>query len=78
MTNKLRYSQHCADEKRIPVFSQDWWLDAACGHDWDVCIVEKDNQVVASMPYMVEKKYGFISLKQPRLTPRLGPWFKPF
>jgi hypothetical protein len=79
LSNKERYSQHCIAEASIPLFSRDWWLDAVCEgeENWDVAIVEKGGIVVASMPYYIKKKYGFVGLSQPRLTQILGPWLKP-
>lgn len=42
MGNKSKYRNLCAVEKNIPIFSQDWWLDAVCGEEnWDVIIIEK-------------------------------------
>ena len=47
MTNKEKYYTFCDIEKTIPIFSQAWWLDAVCGDDWDVCLVEKGNEIYA-------------------------------
>jgi lipid II:glycine glycyltransferase (peptidoglycan interpeptide bridge formation enzyme) len=77
MSNKERYRLFCEQEKTIPIFSQAWWLDSICGESWDVCFVEKSGEVVASMPYMVKKRYGLTLLTQPKLTQNLGPWIKP-
>lgn len=75
MDDKKKYRKLCGVEKTIPIFSRDWWLDAACGNDnWDVIIVEKSGSIVASMPYQIEKKYGFCFSWMPRLTQKLGPW----
>lgn len=77
MTNKQKYRSHCETEKTIPIFSQAWWLDATSGEEWDVCLVENDNRILASMPYVTKKHYGFVELSQPPLTQKLGPWLKP-
>lgn len=77
MSNKLRYIALCEDEKRIPFFSQAWWLSAACGDDWDVALVEKGGEIIASMPYMVKNRYGYTILSKPKLTPNIGPWLAP-
>ena len=77
MDNKEKYRQLCKKETSIPIFSRDWWLDATAGIDnWDVVLVEKGGEVVASMPYMISKRYGFKCLCQPILTQKLGPWLK--
>lgn len=78
MNKKALYSRLCEQEKTIPIFGQAWWLDSVCGEDnWDVCLVEKNNQVLASMPYNIKKRYGLTLLSLPPLTQTLGPWFRP-
>jgi hypothetical protein len=55
MSNKEKYRLLCKNEKSIPIFSQDTWLDYTCGNDWDVCIITENNKIVASMPYFFKK-----------------------
>lgn len=56
-SNKDKYRDLLETETTIPIFSRDWWMDAVCGEDnWDVLLVEKDNEIVASMPYYKKKK----------------------
>ena len=76
--NKRKYRELCRNEHSIPIFSRDWWLDAAAGeNNWDVIICEdKDKNVVASLPYLIKKKYFLCSLSMPALTKYLGIWFK--
>lgn len=74
---KEKYRQFCEVEETIPIFSQAWWLDAVAGDSWDVCMVEKGDQILATMPYVVKKKFGLTLLTQPKLTQTLGPWLKP-
>ena len=72
-----KYRALCVREPSIPLFSQAWWLDAAAGDDgWDVVLVEKDDQILASLPYVKKKRYGFTLLTQPPLTQNLGPWLR--
>ncbi len=77
MKNKLIYREFCEQEETIPIFSQAWWLDSVCGDAWNVCLVEKGGEIVASMPYIIKNRYGFTLLSQPALTQNLGPWLKP-
>ncbi len=73
MTNKERYRKLCATEQTIPLFSQDWWLDEVCGCKyWDVLLVLKGDNIVASMPVYIPHK-GIISM--PCYTQTMGPWF---
>ena len=78
MLNKEKYRAHCAVEKSIPIFSQAWWLDSVCGDDWDVCLVEKGGEIVASMPYHIKRRHGLVLIIQPPLTQNLGPWMKEY
>lgn len=75
--SKEKYRELCRVEATIPVFSRDWWLDAVCGDAWDICIVEKGDRIVASMPFYRKKRFGFRLLSQPPLTQTLGPWLRP-
>lgn len=78
MSNKKQqYKQLCAQEASIPLFSQDWWLDAAVGgHNWDVAVVENHDTIVASMPYLRNKRIGLRISTLPPLTYCLGPWLR--
>jgi len=72
-----KYRAYCAHEPSIPLFSQAWWLDAAAGEDgWDVALVEKSDTLMAAMPYVRRRRYGFTILGQPALTQTLGPWLR--
>ncbi len=52
-------------------------MDATVGEGrWDVALVEKGDTVVATMPYVQRKRYGFTLLGQPALTQNLGPWLR--
>jgi hypothetical protein len=47
MTNKDKYRQLCSKETSLPLFSRDWWLDAACGETlWDVLLVEEKEKIL--------------------------------
>jgi hypothetical protein len=76
ITRKEKYRLLCKSEKTIPIFSRDWWLDAVCGDDWDVCLVEKGGAVVATMPYFKKTSFGMVVITQPKLTQTLGPWLR--
>jgi len=77
LNNKNRYRQFCQTEPSIPIFSKDWWLDAVCGEEnWDVLIVEKGGNIVATMPYYIKHKMGLKLMVQPLLTQHMGPYIK--
>ena len=77
MTNKEKYKIFCEKENNIPIFSKSWWLDCVCGtQNWDVAIVEKGGEVMASMPYYYTKKSIFNIITMPKLTQTMGPYIK--
>jgi lipid II:glycine glycyltransferase (peptidoglycan interpeptide bridge formation enzyme) len=79
MLNKKEYKEFCINNKKIPIFSKDWWLDAVCGEgNWDVIIIENGGKIVATLPYYIKKseklKYKMITM--PQLTQKLGIYIK--
>ena len=72
MTPKDLYRTLCAEEKEMPVFLRDWWLDAACGDDWDVLLYEKNGKLLAAMPLFVPCKR---LITMPHYTQMMGVWF---
>lgn len=77
MNNKEKYIEFCNSEIDIPIFSKNWWLDAVCQNEsWDVVLVEKNNKIISSMPYLISKRRMFLILGMPRLTQKLGPYIK--
>lgn len=72
MSHKESYRQICAKHKDIPLFLQDWWLDAVCS-DWDAAIVMNGAHLAGIWPYRTEQKLGISFFRNPVLTPYLGP-----
>ena len=63
MNNKAKYNIFC-EKNYIPIYSKPWWMDAVCGpENWDVWLYEKGNNILAAMPYYMEKrgKYQYIT-----------------
>jgi len=77
MTNIEKYRQLCEHETSIPIFSKAWWLDSVASGDWDVVLVEKGDQILVSLPFVVRKRLGLTVLTMPPLTQTLGPWLRP-
>lgn len=75
---KNRYRALCASQPGMPIFDRDWWLDAVCGgaEHWDVLLVERGGEIVASMPYVKRKKALFQMISMPPLTLTLGVWIR--
>lgn len=76
--DRQSYRRLCQSGAGLPIFSQAWWLDATCGPEgWDVAVVERQEEILAALPYRQRRRMGFIVLDQPRLTQTLGPWLRP-
>ena len=78
ISTKDKYRAHCKTEPSIPIFSKDWWLDAVCDKDnWDVVVVEKGGQIIATMPYCMAKRRGMHIVTMPKLTQTMGLRLRP-
>lgn len=76
MNQKELYRIICKEDSAvIPVFAQSWWLDAVCDavDDWQVELALKGEQLIGAWPYLLKEKFGMLLLRNPRLTPYLGP-----
>jgi lipid II:glycine glycyltransferase (peptidoglycan interpeptide bridge formation enzyme) len=77
MTNIEKYRKFCNEDKAIPLYSRDWWLDVVSDEGtWDVALVEIDNRIVASMPFYLKKKAFFSVITLPKLTQTMGPYIQ--
>jgi hypothetical protein len=76
--NKDVYRLACEREPDIPLFSRPWWLDATAGElGWDVALIhDQGGNILASMPYTDERRYGLRMSSQPPFTQVLGPWIR--
>lgn len=73
--NKDKYRLLCNTENSFPLFSRDWWLDAACGETkWEVLLTEEKGKILAALPVYIPHR-GVISM--PPYTQTMGPWFAP-
>ena len=70
--SKDLYRELCKNEDSIPVFSRDWWLDAACGDNWDVLLDEKNGKIHAAMSLYVPCRH---IITMPNYTQTMGVWF---
>lgn len=51
-------------ETYVPIWSKPWWMDAVCGPEhWDVWLYESGDNVLAAMPYYMERRgtYRYIT-----------------
>lgn len=57
----------------VPLFANDYWLDAVCPDEWDVFLIRKGDRVVAALPYHEVHRFGLRFMLQPVFTQFLGP-----
>ncbi len=58
------------------IFQEPWWLDAVAAGAWQSLEVTREARVVARMPIVPRRTCGFTIIRQPPLTPTLGPWIE--
>jgi hypothetical protein len=79
--NKSLYVTFCQQEKTLPIFMQNWWLDAVCtegGLAWDVALAhDSKGDITAALTYAYREKWGFKSITVPYLTKYTGIWQRP-
>lgn len=67
--NKDAYRTWCRETIGLPIFMQDWWLDAVCtGKDWDAILLPSG----AMMPYLLRKRLGMRFTLMPQHTQIAG------
>jgi hypothetical protein len=74
-SKKVKYREFCREEKKLPIFARDWWLDVVCDeHNWHVALVEKEGKIIASLPYYLKKGLVSSTITMPPLTQVMGPY----
>jgi len=74
MSHKASYLSAVSLQQQLPVFFQPWWLDIVSA-DWDMLFGMEEEKVRAVFPVCREYKFGLKLLRNPLLTPYLGPFF---
>ena len=76
MTNKELYHDFCLHTSNLPIFMQDWWMDAVCaGKQWDVLLSFNENgEIQAAMPYLLRKRAWMKYIVMPQQTQIGGIW----
>ena len=76
MDNKELYIDFYSKHEDICLFSSPWWLDATVGRaNWDVIIIyNKNNDIIATFPFVIIKGRHYSSVSMPLLTQKLGPF----
>ncbi len=76
MTNKELYRDFCLKNDHLPIFMQDWWLDAVCaGKEWDVLLhLDEQGDIQAALPYLLRKRMWMRYIVMPQQTQIGGIW----
>ena len=74
MSSKAEYLSRPELLQQLPVFFQPWWLDAV-SRNWDIALAEDKGRIEGVWPYARDSKFGFKLIRNPQLTPYLGPFF---
>ena len=88
MTRKELYRNFCKLTPQLPIFMQDWWMDAVCaGKSWDVLLcartdagyrlsegADKEEDVVAVLPYLFRERMWMRYVLMPQMTQIGGLW----
>lgn len=75
VANQFIYREFCKAEKNLPIFFQDWYLDAVCQEGfWNAAVVEQNGRVIAVMPYFVKSKAIFRYITVPMFVKMMGPY----
>jgi Acetyltransferase (GNAT) domain len=76
------YGHFRSSGKEVPwadsLFQQPWWLDAVAPAQWEDVVLTRNAQVIARLPFVVNRRAGLTILTHAPLTPRLGPWIRPY
>lgn len=72
---KTQYQQFCQSELGLPIFFQDWYLDAVCQEgEWGVAMVVEAGQVKGIWTYFMKQKMGFKYVTMPNFVKFMGPY----
>jgi hypothetical protein len=76
IVEKTAYAQLCKSTD-VPIFMQNWWLDAVCTEGWSVALAyNKKGEVEAVLTFAKRQKMGLTTLSEPLLSPFCGAWFR--
>lgn len=72
MNNKEKYQSFCG-KTYVPIYSKPWWLDCVCGaENWDVWLYESGGNILAAMPYFLQRRGEYRYITKAPLTQNNG------
>jgi Acetyltransferase (GNAT) domain len=76
LRTKPRVQRH-PTSSQVPIFDEDWWLDASTGGGWDRARVVWDGVTVGEMAFHVKRRWGLTYITMPHLTRSMSPRLYP-
>lgn len=58
------------------IFEEPWWLDAVAPNQWGSVEIKQGQKIVARLPYVKKRKYGYNTIVMPPYTQTLGYWIE--
>lgn len=75
---KNSYRNFCNTEKELPIYVQDWYLDAvSIDGEWEVILITKGSDIIASFPFFQKQKLGFRYVTMPIFVKWMGLYIVP-
>jgi len=75
---KIAYRSFCSTASDLPIYVQDWYLDAIdLDGSWEVILIKKGNDIIASFPYFHKRKLGFQYITMPVFVKWMGLYLTP-
>ena len=76
MTNKEAY-QIFTEKNPVSLYNTPWWMDAVCGpENWDVWLYRQGDEILAAMPYYMERRGDYRYITKAPLTQHNGIIFR--
>ncbi|MEN0045553.1 MAG: GNAT family N-acetyltransferase [Bacteroidota bacterium] len=75
---KNDYRDFCSTEEALPIYVQDWYLDAVITDgNWEVILVKEKYNIIASFPYFQKQKLSFQYVTMPIFVKWMGLYIIP-
>jgi lipid II:glycine glycyltransferase (peptidoglycan interpeptide bridge formation enzyme) len=59
------------------IYQEDWWLDAVAPGAWQAIVIGSGRDIQARLPFVHRRGPLFSTIRHPKLTQFMGPWFRP-
>jgi hypothetical protein len=66
------WDQFVANSPQGCIFCRSWWLDAVCPNGYEILVLQKGDRIVAGMPLVRCRRFGYEAIGMPPLTQTLG------